>query len=207
MRNPPLMRKGDNNMDIGYIQRSILSMSQEEQKDFILSNANIDVVIPELDKRRKVLLELPNELEKGSRVYVATLAALGGTIRQIYSTVDLYKKKEIELIALKENFSSMKEGKWMEDLEKFSRLEIEGSFCKEKIEKRPRHGGKEKMVLTPEQEQVLYEYECNLLTQKEAREKIGVSHTTFYRFLNEYRSRNVDCKGILEAYMINRMIQ
>ena len=67
--------------------------------------------------------------------------------------------------------------------------------------------GKEKMVLTPEQEQVLYEYECNLLTQKEAREKIGVSHTTFYRFLNEYRSRNVDCKGILEAYMINRRIQ
>ena len=79
-------------MDIGYIQRSILSMSEEEQKDFILSNANIDVMIPELDKRRMVLLELPNELEKGSRVYVATLAALGGTIRQIYSAVELYKE-------------------------------------------------------------------------------------------------------------------
>lgn len=175
-------------MKVGYTRKGLLSMTEEEQKALLLEHG-VDKIIPEMGRKTAVMSMLPEVLDDGSIICVASLSVVGTTAHRIQKVIDLCRERNVELVSLKEEFSTSSDSELLHCIEVVAEIEKDSSFSKEYIMKgnnaNRQKKGRYKIEVTPEMEEILFQYEHGLLKQSEAVEKLGVSSSTFYRMVRD----------------------
>ena len=92
---------------IGYTNLT-MNMTEEEQREILEKKVNKNMILSEKDKRRIVLSVLPEVLEKGSIVYVASLSVLGDKAFKIKATLEKFNNSGIAVISLKCKYTHRK---------------------------------------------------------------------------------------------------
>lgn len=169
---------------VGYTNL-ILGMTEEEQRKALEKKVNKNMILSEKDRRRIILSVLPEELERGSIVYIASLSVLGDRAYNIKSLVEKFNKNGIAIISLKENVNTLIENEWCTWLKRVADIEIDAIYHKQN--KRPetqKKGGRKKINVTPEMREVLIDYKRGKISLKEATGKLKCGNTTFYSLLS-----------------------
>ena len=143
---------------IGYTNLT-LAMTEEEQREALAQKVNKNMILSEKDKRRIVLSVLPEVLERGSIVYVASLSVLGDKAYRIKATLEKFNENGIAIISLKESVNTLIENDWCTWIKKIGEVEIDAIYYHKQIDKvRERKGGRKKMIVTPEMREILIDY-------------------------------------------------
>lgn len=155
---------------------------------------------------RQVYQSLKKKLRAGDKLVCCSLDRLGRNYEQIVQEWKWLSEKNcyIQILDMPILNTSIKfvdglDGKFISDLvlqilayvsqkerEKIKQRQAEGiKIAKEKGVK----FGRSKSVLPPNTNEILEQYEKHLIRDKEAIEKLGVSRSSFYRILKEWREK------------------
>ncbi len=93
---------------VGYICKTF-KLTEEEQREALEKRIDKNMILLDKDRRRLVLSVLPDELEKGSIVYIASLSVLGDRVYKIQAVLEKFKEKEIAVYSILENISTLTE--------------------------------------------------------------------------------------------------
>lgn len=191
---------------IGYTNLT-LGMTEEEQREALGQKVNKNLIISEKDKRRIVLSVLPEVLERGSIVYIASLSVLGDKAYNINSIFKKFEKHGITLVSLKENLNTSLENEWCTWVKRIGDVEIDSIYYHKQIKKdTERKGGRKKIKVTPEMREILIDYKRGKITLKEATQRLGCGNTTLYSLLErekESMKEKLDEDRVLKAKEIN----
>lgn len=194
----------------GYVYK-LQDLSVEEQIEMLSKKVNKKLILQEPHAIRVVLKVLPEQLEKGSKLYIATLSVLGDTVKDMYNAIKACMDKGIEVIALEENISTSLDKEYILWLERLAKLEKRGFVKRPEVDKsESRKGGRKKIEVTTEMRCALVEYKCGRSSLRELREKLGCGNTTIYSLL---KREEENIKEMLQneldksAYKINQMIK
>lgn len=191
---------------IGYTNLT-MNMTEEEQREALGKKVNKNMILSEKDKRRIVLSVLPEVLERGSIVYVASLSVLGDKAYRIKATLEKFSKNGIAIISLKENVNTLIENDWCTWMKKIGDVEIDSMYYHKQIKKdTERKGGRKKMIVTPEMREILIDYKRGKITLKEATQRLGCGNTTLYSLLErekESMKEKLDEDRALKAKEVN----
>lgn len=191
---------------IGYTNLT-LAMTEEEQREALAQKVNKNMILSEKDKRRIVLSVLPEVLERGSIVYVASLSVLGDKAYRIKATLEKFNENGIAIISLKESVNTLIENDWCTWIKKIGEVEIDAIYYHKQIDKvKERKGGRKKMIVTPEMREILIDYKRGKISLKEATQKLGCGNTTLYSLLErekESMKEKLDEDRAIKAKEIN----
>ncbi|MBN2881772.1 recombinase family protein [Candidatus Woesearchaeota archaeon] len=189
-------------MKIGYARVSTENQNLDRQLDQ-LKNENCERIYQEKiagnDKERPELERLLDNLRLGDTIIITELTRLSRSTRDLFKLVDKIERKGSNIKSLKEIWvdTTTPQGKFMftviAGLTQFER-DLIVQRTKEGLESaraRGRKGGRPKKNKN-DIEKALKLYKSKEYSLKEIREHTGVSKTSLYRYLEEYK--NVDLK-------------
>lgn len=195
---------------VGYVYK-LQDLSVEEQIEMLSKKVNKKLILQEPHAIHVVLKVLPEQLEKGSKLYIVTLSVLGDTVKDMYNAIKACMDKGIEVIALEENISTSLDKEYILWLERLAKLEKRGFVKRPEVDKsEPRKGGRKKIEVTTEMRCALVEYKCGRSSLRELRDKLGCGNTTIYSLL---KREEENIKEMLQneldksAYKINQMLK
>lgn len=195
---------------IGYTNLT-MNMTEEEQREALAQKVNKNMILSEKDKRRIVLSVLPEVLEKGSIVYVASMSVLGDKAYRIKATLEKFNESGIAVISLKESVNTLIENEWCTWIKKIGEVEIDAIYYHKQLKRdTERKGGRKKMIVTPEMREILIDYKRGKISLKEATLKLGCGNTTFYSLLEREKEsikEKLDEDRVLKAKEINAWLK
>ena len=195
---------------IGYTNLT-MNMTEEEQREALAQKVNKNMILSEKDKRRIVLSVLPEVLEKGSIVYVASLSVLGDKAYKIKATLEKFNESGIAVLSLKESVNTLIENEWCTWIKKIGEVEIDAIYYHKQLKRdTERKGGRKKMIVTPEMREILIDYKRGKISLKEATLKLGCGNTTFYSLLEREKEsikEKLDEDRVLKAKEINAWLK
>ena len=194
---------------IGYTNLT-MNMTEEEQRERLEKKVNKNMILSEKDKRRIVLSVLPEVLEKGSIVYVASLSVLGDKAFKIKATLEKFNNSGIAVISLKESVNTLIENEWCTWIKKIGEVEIDAIYYHKQKRDTERKGGRKKMIVTPEMREILIDYILGKISLKESTQKLKCGNTTFYSLLEREKEsikEKLDEDRVLKAKEINAWLK
>lgn len=195
---------------IGYTNLT-MNMTEEEQREALAQKVNKNMILSEKDKRRIVLSVLPEVLERGSIVYVASLSVLGDKAYKIKARLERFNESGIAVISLKESVNTLIENEWCTWIKKIGEVEIDAIYYHKQLKRdTERKGGRKKMIVTPEMREILIDYKRGKISLKEATLKLGCGNTTFYSLLEREKEsikEKLDEDRVLKAKEINAWLK
>lgn len=195
---------------IGYTNLT-MNMTEEEQREILEKKVNKNMILSEKDKRRIVLSVLPEVLERGSIVYVASLSVLGDKACKIKATLEKFNESGIAVISLKESVNTLIENEWCTWIKKIGEVEIDAIYYHKQIKKdTERKGGRKKIKVTPEMREILVDYKRGKITLKEATQRLGCGNTTLYSLLEREKEsikEKLDEDRVMKAKEINAWLK
>ena len=195
---------------IGYTNLT-MNMTEEEQREALAQKVNKNMILSEKDKRRIVLSVLPEVLERGSIVYVASLSVLRDKAYKIKARLERFNESGIAVISLKESVNTLIENEWCTWIKKIGEVEIDAIYYHKQLKRdTERKGGRKKMIVTPEMREILIDYKRGKISLKEATLKLGCGNTTFYSLLEREKEsikEKLDEDRVLKAKEINAWLK
>ncbi|WP_058486837.1 recombinase family protein [Defluviitalea phaphyphila] len=147
-------------------------------------------------QNRQQLTELLNKLRAGDTLVIWKLDRLGRTTKQLLALAEDFQKRGINFVSITENFdTSTPSGKFVFHIF-CAMIQMERDVISERTlaglaaaRKRGRRGGrkpKDKKSI----ERALKMYFSNEFTIKDIEEATGLSKTTLYKYVREYKDKN-----------------
>lgn len=173
---------------VGYICKTF-KLTEEEQREALEKRIDKNMILLDKDRRRLVLSVLPDELEKGSIVYIASLSVLGDRVYKIQAVLEKFKEKEIAVYSILENISTLTENEWCKWIRRIGDLEIDAAYYRENVkeQKSGHRGGRKRINVTDEMREVLIDYKRGRLSLKQATQKLGCGNSALYTMLKRER--------------------
>lgn len=177
---------------IGYARVSTLDQNLDRQTD-MLRAYGVDKLYTEkmsgTRRDRPELTRLLERLEEGDTVIVESLSRLGRSTRDLIELVELFQKKGVQLVSLKESIdTSSSTGKLL-----FTIMSALAQFERDVIADRTREGlqaararghfGGRPKTDAKKLQQALKLYRSGQYTAREIKELTGITKSTLYRYL------------------------
>lgn len=177
---------------IGYARVSTLDQNLDRQTD-MLRAYGVDKLYTEkmsgTRRDRPELTRLLEQLEEGDTVIVESLSRLGRSTRDLIELVELFQKKGVQLVSLKESIdTSSSTGKLL-----FTIMSALAQFERDVIADRTREGlqaararghfGGRPKTDAKKLQQALKLYRSGQYTAREIKELTGITKSTLYRYL------------------------
>lgn len=177
---------------IGYARVSTLDQNLDRQTD-MLRAYGVDKLYTEkmsgTRRDRPELTRLLERLEEGNTVIVESLSRLGRSTRDLIELVELFQKKGVQLVRLKESIdTSSSTGKLL-----FTIMSALAQFERDVIADRTREGlqaararghfGGRPKTDAKKLQQALKLYRSGQYTAREIKELTGITKSTLYRYL------------------------
>lgn len=177
---------------IGYARVSTLDQNLDRQTD-MLRAYGVDKLYTEkmsgTRRDRPELTRLLERLEEGNTVIVESLSRLGRSTRDLIELVELFQKKGVQLVRLKESIDTgSSTGKLL-----FTIMSALAQFERDVIADRTREGlqaararghfGGRPKTDAKKLQQALKLYRSGQYTAREIKELTGVTKSTLYRYL------------------------
>lgn len=177
---------------IGYARVSTLDQNLDRQTD-MLRAYGVDKLYTEkmsgTRRDRPELTRLLERLEEGDTVIVESLSRLGRSTRDLIELVELFQKKGVQLVRLKESIdTSSSTGKLL-----FTIMSALAQFERDVIADRTREGlqaararghfGGRPKTDAKKLQQALKLYRSGQYTAREIKELTGITKSTLYRYL------------------------
>lgn len=177
---------------IGYARVSTLDQNLDRQTDMLWAYG-VDKLYTEkmsgTRRDRPELTRLLEQLEEGDTVIVESLSRLGRSTRDLIELVELFQKKGVQLVSLKESIdTSSSTGKLL-----FTIMSALAQFERDVIADRTREGlqaararghfGGRPKTDAKKLQQALKLYRSGQYTAREIKELTGITKSTLYRYL------------------------
>jgi DNA invertase Pin-like site-specific DNA recombinase len=180
---------------IGYVRVSSMEQNEARQleafKDLPLYKIYIEKISAK-HANRPLLQQMLEYVREGDTVYVKDFSRLARHTKDLLEITEEFNRRSVKLISLKENLdTSTATGKLM--------LTVIGAiyeFERENLLERQREGiaiakqkglykGRKAIKRPPNWDEIYGLYATRRLTAKEAMQRMGLKHNTFYKFVGE----------------------
>lgn len=187
-------------MKLAYVRVSTIEQNEERQLKAIEEKANIDKwyieKVSAKDTNRPKLKELLNYAREGDTIYIKDFSRLARSTKDLLEIIEYLEERGVNLISLNENLdTSTSIGKLL-----ITMIGAINEFERNNLLERQREGiaiakdkgvykGRKPLKIKESKFNDLYEeVEKGYITKTEMAEKLGISRSTLYRRLEEYKS-------------------
>lgn len=178
---------------VGYARVSTMEQNLDRQLDLLRANGVKKIYTEKMTgtkRDRPELSRMLDHLDEGDTVVIESLSRLGRSTKDLIELVELFHKKGVQLVSLKESIdTSTSTGKLL-----FTIMSALAQFERDVIADRTReglnaararghHGGRPK-IDSRKLHQAMKLYQAGQHTVKEIEELTGVKKATLYRYLH-----------------------